>query len=358
MAKSLLAVVIVILVFGLVVLSSAGIVDGQKKFGSAYYYLIHQLLYGVLPGLLFMFGLSRTDYRRWKKLALPILAGALFLMVLVFVPSVGQGLKGATRWLNLGIFSFQPSEVLKLSLILYFAAWFGNRDERIRGWTYGMAPFFVVLGLAGGLLLYQPDVGTLIVVAGIILSMYFFGGTNLKRLGIIILVLIAVMAAAIYAEPYRFDRVKTFFDPSIDPRGISYQVNQSLIAIGSGGLFGVGYGNSTQKFGFLPEVVNDSIFSVIAEELGLIGASATIGLFLILAFFLTRIAKEAPDKFGRLVVMGMAVWITGQAFLNIAAVSGLVPLTGITLPFISYGGTAIASLLAGMGIVINIAKRT
>ncbi len=357
MAKRLLATTLILLVFGLAVLSSAGIVEGQKKFGSPYYYLNHQLLYGILPGLVLMFLFYKIDYKLWKKISLPILVGALLLMVLVFMPRFGYGLKGATRWLNLGGVSFQPSEVLKLALVIYFAAWFGNRDERIKNWTYGMAPFFVVLGFAGGLLLIQPDIGTLVIVTAITISMYFFGGASLKHLGIIIILLIIAMAAAVYMEPYRFNRIKAFLDPSVDPRGISYQINQSLISIGSGGLFGVGFGHSTQKFGFLPEVVNDSIFAVIAEELGFVGTVVTIGLFLALSLAMVSIVKNTSDKFGKLLVMGMAVWIIGQAFVNIAAVSGLAPLTGITLPFISYGGTAMMVLLAGMGIVLNVARR-
>ncbi len=357
MDKKVLVITLVLIIFGLIVLSSAGIVEGQKKFGSSYYYLNHQLLYGILPGLVLMFLFSRLDYKFWKKISLLVLMGALALMVMVFMPHFGYGLKGATRWLNLGPLSFQPSEVLKLALVIYFAAWFGNRDDRIRNWAYGMIPFFVVLGFSGLLLLLQPDVGTLLIVTAITLSMYFFGGANLKHLGVIILLLVVGLSIAVYAEPYRFNRVKAFLDPSVDPQGISYQINQSLISIGSGGLFGVGFGHSTQKFGFLPEVVNDSIFAVIAEELGLVGSIFTIGLFLILLTLLISVAKNVGDKFGKLLVMGVAVWVTGQAFLNIAAVSGIAPLTGITLPFISYGGTAMMVLLAGMGIVLNVAKR-
>ena len=357
MAKSFLITVGILLIFGLAMLSSAGIVEGQKKFSSEYYYLFHQLLYGVLPGLLLMFAFSKIDYKLWKKISLLVLFGALLLMVMVFVPGFGQGLKGATRWLNIGGFSFQPSEFLKLALIIYFAAWFGNRGEKVRNWIFGMAPFFIVLAIVGGLLIRQPDMGTLVIVAIIAVSMYFFGGADLRRLFIIFMLIIAALAVAIYIEPYRLDRVKAFLDPSTDPRGISYQVNQSMISIGSGGIFGVGFGHSTQKFGFLPEVINDSIFAIIAEELGFVGSAITIGLFALLSFIMLNIAKNTTDKFGRLVVVGMVVWVISQAFINIAAISGLLPLTGITLPFISYGGTSMMMLLCGMGIVWNVAKR-
>src|SRR3989338_4185690 len=181
MAKSLFVTTLILLIFGLVVLSSAGVVEGEKKFGSAYYYLNHQLLLGVLPGLVLMFLLSKIDYKFWKKVSLPILLGALFLLALVFIPPFGHGLKGATRWINVWGFSFQPSELLKLGLIIYLAAWFGNRDERIRNWTYGMAPFFLVLSFVAALLALQPDIGTLIIVTLISLSIYFFAGSDLKH---------------------------------------------------------------------------------------------------------------------------------------------------------------------------------
>lgn len=359
MDRKLLAITLMLIVLGLAVLSSAGIVDGQKKFGSSYYYLTHQLLYGILPGLVLMFIFSIIDYRFWKRISLLILVGSLSMMIMIFMPNFGHGLKGATRWINLGVLSFQPAEILKLSLIIYLAAWFGSRDERTKRLSYGLVPFLMVLSFAALLLFLQPDIGTLIIVSLIALGIYFMAGTSYKQFAGILLILFLGLAAIIVVEPYRFDRLKSFWNPSIDPRGISYQINQSLISIGSGGLFGVGYNNSSQKQGgFLPEVIGDSIFAIIAEELGLVGSAITIGLFGVLCFFLINIAKSAPDKFGTLLVMGINLWIMSQAFVNIAAISGLVPLTGIPLPFISYGGTAVAVLLSGMGIVLNVAKKS
>lgn len=357
MAKIILIFTAILIIFGLAVLSSAGIVEGQKKFGSSYYYLNHQLLYGVLPGLALMLLFSKLDYRFWKKVSLLVLLGTLVLMVLVFMPQLGYGLKGATRWLSIGGFTFQPSELLKLALIIYLAAWFGNRDERIKNWAYGTAPFLVVLVFVGMLLWSQPDIGTLIVVTIISAAIYFLAGSPIKHLLAIGLLVAIAFGIMVVAEPYRFNRIKTFIDPSVDPRGISYQVNQSLIAIGAGGAFGVGFGKSTQKFGFLPEVINDSIFAVVVEELGFAGAAFLVGLFLIFLFLMVRTADQISDKFGKLLIMGMAAWVVGQAFINIGAISGLLPLTGIPLPFVSYGGTAMMTMLAGMGIVLNVAKR-
>ena len=208
------------------------------------------------------------------------------------------------------------------------------------------------------LLLYlQPDIGTLIIVMMIGGGIYFLSGRSWKEILTVVAITVGMFSVFVIVEPYRLDRIKAFMHPSEDPRGISYQINQSLIAIGSGGLFGVGFQNSSQKQGFLPEVLNDSIFAIIAEELGYVGSIAVIAMFVVLSYLLTGIAREAPDKFGTLLVMGVNVWVTSQAFVNIAAISGLIPLTGIPLPFISYGGTAIAVLLSGLGIVLNVAKK-
>lgn len=356
MQKALLGITLILLVFGLVMLSSAGVVDGQKKFGSPYWYVWRQMLNGVLPGLALMWSLSRIDYRFWKKMALPILFGALALMVLVFIPQFGVGAKGATRWINVYGVSLQPAEVLKLSLIIYLAAWFGSRDSRMKDWAYGTAPFFIVLSFVALLLLMQPDLGTLIITVGIALTMYFLAGVELKKFLVVVAILVLGGVAAIASSEYRRDRVITFLNPDHDPRGISYQLNQSLIAIGSGGMFGVGFGKSTQKFGFLPEVTNDSIFAVIVEELGFVGGVVTIGLFVTFFGIICMIARELSDPFGRLLILGIGIWITGQAFLNMAAISGLAPLTGIPLPFISYGGTALMAILASLGIALNVAK--
>ncbi|MEX2090638.1 MAG: putative lipid II flippase FtsW, partial [Candidatus Paceibacterota bacterium] len=351
MAKRLFIIILILVVFGLIVLSSAGMVEAQNKFGSPYYFVFHQFLYGILPGLGLLVLFSLIDYKFWKKIALPLLFGSLLMMVMVFVPNIGHGLKGASRWLNLGSFTIQPAEILKLSLIIYLAAWFSNREERTKNWTYGAAPFFIVMAFIVLLLYLQPDIGTLIIVMMIGGGIYFLSGRSWKEILSVVAIAFILLGLFVVVEPYRWDRIKAFMDPSEDPRGISYQINQALIAIGSGGLFGVGFQNSSQKQGFLPEVLHDSIFAIIAEELGYIGTFAVILMFVILSFFLVLIARQAPDKFAVLLVMGVNVWVTSQAFVNMAAISGLIPLTGIPLPFISYGGTAIAVLLSGLGIV-------
>ncbi|MBI2057632.1 MAG: putative lipid II flippase FtsW [Candidatus Yanofskybacteria bacterium] len=357
-AKKIIIITFVLIVFGLLALSSAGIVDGQKRFGSDYYYFVHQLLNGVLPGLFLFFVFSKIKYKFWKKISLPLLIFSLALLLAVFIPRFGFSAKGATRWISLGFLSFQPSEILKFSLIVYFAAWFSGRNENIRNWSYSIVPFFVVLGFVGLLLALQPDVGTLGIIALIALSLYFFAGAKVSHFGILILVLAVIFFALVQLAPYRFNRFLAFFNPTSDPQGISYHINQALIAIGRGGIWGVGFGQSQQKINFLPEPVGDSIFAVVAEELGLIGAVSFIFLIFLLSFQLVKVANNTSDRFGQLFILGMMVWIGSQSLINIGAITGLLPLTGIPLPFVSYGGTSIAALLAGLGIAVNIAKAT
>lgn len=348
---------LVLSVFGLAVLSSAGIVDAQKKFGSSYYYLIHQLIFGFIPGAVVAYILSKINYKVWKKLSFLILFVALAMTTLVFSSHFGFGAKGATRWLSVGPIVFQPAELLKLSLIIYLAAWFGGRQERTQNVGYGVAPFLIVLGFVALLLILQPDIGTLIVVSVIALGIYFLAGLDFKMFSVIVGAGLLLLAVLIILEPYRLDRIKAFINPASDPHGISYQVNQAAIGIGSGGLFGLGFGKSQEKFGLLPEPVGDSIFAIIAEELGFVGALATIAMFVFLCYTLIQIAASAPDGFGRLLVSGVNIWIMTQAFLNISAISGLTPLTGVPLPFISYGGSALLALFAGLGIVFNVAEK-
>ena len=356
MARRLFWLVLILLGFGLIVLSSASVVQATKQFGSAGYYWQHQLLFGILPGLAALFVFWRLDYRRLRPLALPLLFAALVLMVLVFVPSLGVRLKGATSWLDLGPLTFQPAEVLKLALIVYLAAWMGERGDRLKEWQLGLLPFGVVMTFVAVLLLKQPDLGTLGIVLLIAAGMYFVAGAPIKQALAVVAVLVVLIASVAFLSPARWSRITTVFNPTADARGSGWQLNQSLIAIGSGGMWGVGLGQSTQKlYGFLPEPIGDSIFAILAEELGWAGALFTILLFAALATMLVLTARGAHDGFGALLAMGMCLWITVQAAVNIAAITGIGPLTGLPLPFVSYGGTSMVAMLAGLGIVLNVA---
>ncbi len=349
----------ILVVFGLIMLSSAGVVEGQKKFGSPYYYLVHQFLYGALPGAALFLLFSRINYKFWKKMALPLLVVVTGLLVLVFVPGVGQSFKGAQRWVGFKFLSFQPSEFLKLALIIYLAAWFSRYEGRINAGLHSIAPFFLVFGFAGLLLLLQPDMGTLVLITLIALSMYFFAGAKLSHFVAAILVLAILFGVFSVLEPYRFDRLKAFFNPAADKQGTTYHINQALLGIGSGGIFGLGFGQSQQKsFNYLPEPVGDSIFAIIVEELGFVGAIILLALFLTLALALINVARNVHNQFGKLLALGVMTWITGQAIVNISAISGLIPLTGIPLPFISFGSSSLVTMLAGLGIVANISRHS
>ncbi|PJE50926.1 MAG: putative lipid II flippase FtsW [Candidatus Yanofskybacteria bacterium CG10_big_fil_rev_8_21_14_0_10_36_16] len=357
-SKILVILVFVLLLVGLIIISSAGVIEGQKKFDDSYYFLKRQLMLGVLPGLVAFFFLSRIKHEKWRKLALFILLGAVALTVAVFIPALGYSVKGAQRWVGIGPIAFQPSEFLKLALIIYLAALFSKREKHMEKLSYSMAPFIFVMVFIAFLLVKQPDVGTLSLLVAIGISMYFFYGAKLSHFGIIILVCILLLALLVWIAPYRFDRVQAFLDPEADVRGISYHINQALIGIGSGGIWGTGIGLSQQKLNYLPEPVGDSIFAILVEETGFIGGVVVVGLFLALNMLLISIAKDAKNRFGQLFVLGMAVWISGQAFMNMAALIGLMPLTGIPLPFISFGNSALVSLMAGLGIVVNISNQS
>lgn len=357
--KILLFVISSLLVFGLVMIASAGVAYSKVRFGDAYFFFKRQLFFGFLPGLVLLYISQKIDYTFWKKIAFPFFVASIALLVLVFIPGVGSKIYGASRWIQLGpIPSFQPSEMLKLSLILYLAAWLESRGERIKDFFEGLAPFVMIISLISFLLIKQPDMGTLGVIILIAISMFFVSGSKISHILAMGAAGLGLLFVLIKTEAYRMSRFLVFLHPEFDPQGVGYQINQALLAIGSGGIFGVGLGHSLQKFNYLPEPVGDSIFAIIGEELGFVGVAVLIIFFVILAMRGLRIAKNAPDTFSRLVAAGIVSWIFFQALINIAAISGIIPLTGIPLPFISYGGTSIVFLMIGAGILLNISKHT
>lgn len=346
------------MLFGIIVLYSVSVVISQENFGEPYYYLKHQLLRGVLVGaLLFFIGL-KIDYKFWKKISVPLLVLNIFLLFLVFTNTFGYGFGGAKRWISLGGVIFQPTEILKLSFVFYLAALLEKKKKGIRDFYEGFLPFLIVLGAISVLIIAQPDISTLGVIMIMSLAIYFIAGASIKHLFITGMSGMVALFLLIKVAPYRLNRLLVFLNPDLDPQGIGYQINQALIAIGSGGLFGLGYGYSQQKFLYLPQAVGDSIFAILAEELGFVGATFLIMLFLIVAIRGFKIAKNAPNKFGQITAFGITFGIIFQAFINIGAITGLLPLTGITLPFVSYGGSSLAFTLLGMGILLNISKFT
>jgi cell division protein FtsW len=357
-SKTLLVLVFILLGFGLLVLSSAGIVESQRKFDSSYYYLFRQLQNGLLPGLILFLLFSRIDYRKWKKLSLFVMIFAVFLLTMVLMPATGYGLRGATRWLSFGFLpSFQPSELAKLALVLYLAAFFSTRGERAKDLQQGLIPFSIIMIFVGILLLLQPDTGTFITMALISFAIYFFAGARMKHIVAVVLISFIILFTLALLTPYRLDRIRAFVNPTEDVQGVAYQLTQSHIAIGSGGITGVGFGKSIQKFRYLPEPTSDSIFAILTEELGLIGAYAVLGLLFALILTLVKISKKTTDRFGRLFVLGVAVWIFVQTAINVGGLVGLLPLTGLPLLFFSAGGTSLAVMLAALGIVFNVSEK-
>jgi cell division protein FtsW len=356
--KILMFTVFALLVFGLVMVASAGVVYSQGRFNDQYYFFKRQLLYGILPGIFACYVCQKIDYHYWKKVSVPLFFIALIGLVLVFVPGFGSKLYGASRWLQLGPVSFQPSEMAKLAIIIYLAAWLESRgSHRIRDFFEGFLPFIGIMAIIGFLIIKQPDMGTLGVIIFTMLIMFFSSGSRLSHLFWMAVAGIAGFFVLVKMEPYRLNRLMIFLNPDLDPRGIGYHINQALLAVGSGGILGLGLGHSRQKFYYLPEPVGDSIFAVIGEELGIVGAVFLVSLFLVFALRGFKISKSSLDDFGKLLGIGITSWVVMQAFINISAITAIIPLTGVPLPFISYGGTSIVFLLAGVGILLNISKQ-
>lgn len=346
-------------IFGLVMLSSASVAVSFQKYHDSYFILKHQILWGLIPGLVLFVILSFIDYKIFKRYAFWMLAVSILLLVLVFVPHIGATYGTAKSWINILGASFQPSELVKLTFLIYLASWLESRGhQKISDFSEGLMPFLSVLGIITVLLILQPDLGTMTIIVLTSLIVYFVGGANLLHMLGVGLASLLGLFFLIKIAPYRAARLTIFLHPELDPQGIGYHINQAFLAIGSGGFWGRGFGMSLQKFQYLPEVEGDSIFAIIAEELGFVIASLLIIAYLYLLWRSLKIAQKSPDQFGKHLAVGIAAWILVQAFVNIGAMVGLLPLTGVPLPFVSYGGTSLAMLLAACGILVNISRQT
>jgi len=362
----LIGVVTALMVLGLLILSSASASVSQEKTGNTFYYLRHQILFGILPGIFLAYIFFKIKLSHLKKIALPLLLVNLFFLGILFIPQIGSGFQqGATRWITIGPISFQPSEFLKISFILYLASWLKTRANFSKGKSFlkrkffneTFIAFFAILGLVSLLLILQPDISTLGVISIVALIMYFLAGAPGWHIILMFSMGIASLFALIKVAPYRMNRFLIFLDPDLYPKGIGYHLSQALIAVGSGGLKGLGLGLSRQRFGFLPGTMSDSIFAVFAEETGFIGGLVLISLFLLFLVRGFKISKRVGDKTLQLIGIGITSWIAIQAFINVGAMIRVVPLTGIPLPFISYGGSAIIAELIGVGILLNMSKQ-
>ncbi len=354
--KFFLIVVLLIIAIGVALFISASLGLLVKNKELFYSVLRSQLIYGLGFGFLAMYACLKIDYKFWRKHAFFILLGTILLTSAVFIPTLGLRHGGAERWIQFSGFSFQPVEFLKFGFIIYFAAWLSWAKNRVQDLKFGILPLFVLLSIIAVVLLQQPDTKSFILITITGLAMLFVSGVPMKYILGFSLSTILVLSLFVFFTPYLKDRVETFLDPASDPRGSSYQIQQSLIALGGGGIYGRGFGQSIQKFSYLPEAQGDSIFAVLGEETGFIGAVAVIVLYILFALRGFRIANHSPDLFSRLLVSGIVIMITAQSFMHIASNIGVFPLTGVPLVFMSHGGTALMVYMMAIGVVFQISK--
>jgi cell division protein FtsW len=354
--KWLLASVLVLCGFGLIMVFSSSEVQGYIDYGNSSYYFQRQILWmlvGCAGGLLAL-GL---DYHRLRALA-PIAAAVIVaLLVLVLIPHIGVSRNGARRWFSFGAFTIQPSEIAKVVVIVYLARWLEKSSDRVRTFREGLVPFMLMLGLVVCLVLLEKDLGTAMVLTMIAIAMFLVAGAEWWHVGGAVLVASGAIGLLIRLEPYRFSRMSAFLNPWADSLNTGFQSVQSVLALGSGGLFGVGLGQSIQKYQWLPEAHTDFIFAIIGEEVGLIGTLFVLTLFCLLAYRGYRAALRAPDTFGLLLATGITTWLILQAFVNMAAVTLTLPTTGIPLPFVSFGGSSLSVSLTAVGLLLNISAQ-
>jgi cell division protein FtsW len=345
-----------LLVVGLTVFVSASLgiyANDKAKFASI---MFNHLFFGLFAGSIACFVTAKINYRNWRKFSLYIFLFSVFVTALVFVPGIGVTHGGATRWIYIGSLSFQPLEFLKIGFIIYFASWISGVKDKIGTVRYGLVPFMVLIGIVGAILLNQPDTDSFVIIFIVGLAMYLVGGGKWRHIFLIGVIGVACVSALLFMRPYLLARLTTFLDPTANALTSGYQIQQSLIAVGSGEIFGRGLGQSVQKFKFLPESIGDAIFPIAAEEFGFIGAIIIVFLFLFFASRGLKIANLAPDIFGGLLVIGIVILITIQSFINIASMIGVLPLSGSPLIFFSQGGTALFFTLAEIGMIINVSK--
>lgn len=347
---------ILLLSIGIVMVYSASAMYAFEQFGDSLFFLKRHLLYVVVGGVLMVFAM-KLDYRLIRFYVRPMMVSAFLMLILVLIPHVGFQTGGARRWFKILGLSFQPSEFAKMAMVFYLADFLARRQEFLGDIKHTLVPALFVLGLTVGPVLVQPDLGTAVVIGLVAVTMLFVAGVRLKHLGYFLMVAVPLMVAAMLIAPYRRRRLLAFINPWHDPRGASFQIIQSFLAFGSGGIFGVGLGHSQQKFFYLPASHTDFIFSIIGEELGFLGASAIILLFLSFIFAGFVIAFKMMNPFSQLLAVGLVSMIGIQAFINIGVTTGALPTKGLSLPFISYGGSSLGLNMAVVGLLLNLAKQ-
>ncbi len=351
-STTLFAVVGSVLAFGLVMLGSATAPIGAEHFGNAYYFLIRQIGFGLIPGLLLFLILRKIPTSLWERSWKSAFWVSVALLGLVFIPGLGIRINHSLSWIKLGPTSFQPGELVKLTFVIFLSGWLAENQKLLgRAFEDGLLKYLVYLGIICGLFMLQPDFGTMLVLAGTALVLAFVAGAQMKHLGAIVGVGVIAIAVLIAIAPYRLERITVLFNPNKDPYGSGYHIKQSLVAIGSGGFFGKGLGNSRQKFQYLPEVSADSIFAVIAEEMGFIVSAALIAAYAFVVLRGYQLSRIAPTEWSRYFIIGTVTWLGIQIFLNIGAMLAVLPLTGLPLPLVSHGGSSLMVTLASFGII-------
>ena len=353
--KIFLASVVLLTVAGFLVFSSASL-GLLARDGASFQSVAFNQTLGLLIGALAFYVMSRIHYKHLRKYAFYIFIFAILLNLLLFIPALTLTHGGASRWIDLRVITFQPSEFLKLAFIIYFAAWLSSVKEKVATMKLGVFPYIVILALLSVLLLSQSDTDTLVVIATSGMAMLFTAGARVRDIILIGLIGLVLIGGVIYMRPYARQRIMTFLNPTADVQGAGYQIQQSLIAIGSGEIAGRGFGQSVQKFKYLPEPIGDSIFAVGAEEFGFFGCISLILLYLLFLFRSVKISSRAPDSFAALAVIGIAALVIIESFMNISSMTGIIPIAGMPLLFISHGGTALIIVLGAVGIIANISK--
>jgi cell division protein FtsW len=349
----ILAVTALLTATGLLAVYSASFVIALAKFGDPYYFVLRQAVWGAM-GAVLLVGLARTDYRILRPLAVPIMGVTIAMLLAVLVIGVEGG--GARRWLGVGEFTVQPAEFAKLAVIIYLAAWLASKGSDIRSLEHGLVPFVLIIGAVSVLIMLQPNLGTTVIILAITVTMFWVAGASIVQMLALATTGLGSIAVLATMAGYRADRLSAFFDAESDPLGNGFQTLQSLIAMGNGGIHGLGLGASRAKFFYIPESHTDGVFAIIGEELGLIATLTIVLLYMLLMVRGFQVARRARDDFGQLIATGITTWITVQALLNMGGITRIIPLTGVPLPFLSYGSNALAAILLAIGVLISISR--
>ena len=344
-----------LLLAGLLTVYSASFAVGYLEYGNTNYFVLRHALYAI-AGVAALVYFMRLDYHQLRHLAAPIMVLALIGLLAVLIPGIGIERNGARRWMELGPISFQPSEFAKLAVIIYISAWLAGRRENINKFTVGLVPFVLMVSVVGGLVIVEPDMGTAVIIVLTTSTLFFVAGAPLSHLALLMASGGAVTYVMILIQDYRLERITSFVSPESDPQGNGFHILQLLIALGSGGVTGLGWGVSRQKFFYVPGAHTDGVFAIIGEELGFIGLLGILGLFVFFVYRALRTTLASRDQFGTLLGVGIISWIAYQTLINIGGITRSIPLTGVPLPFLSYGGSALVAVMAGAGVLLSLSR--